>query len=536
MLERADPLSGHLERGPMSTSTAAQTGCSPTSSPAPEAPPRVSWIAVCVVIGSFAACGTDNLGPAEEPVAAVTISPARATMAPGGSVQLTAVAKSASGTTLPGRAVTWSTADTAVAKVSATGLVTGVALGSTAITATSEQRSGTANITVNLSSLPVRGLYVQFERRGWPAEYSPGQVIQNFDQFDAIVGSTVAAEVGLQLDTMRRMGVNAITYELRSADPEYIPGGEGFPTCNLQPVLGLRWPEPTSTELQNLLALFDLAHAKGMRILLRLTNTHMEEQPPTNSATWLGAILGAVKLHPALELVLFEGNTHFVDTNGDGTADACGTPAEPPLWLGPTSVPAQYVQWAIGYARSLSVPARKLSAEAIVGDFFVESEAPAGPEATDGHLWKPIAVLKGILDNLGIPDAERTYALSFYEHRKCTTAQSLPCVDADPASWAEQTLQGVLATIGSGSGARVVAPEMGLLPPVEPTWSTDQALESLIQLFTQYGVDGGAFWRWTSFTNPEDADPSLAQPVKRRGVAFTYNAVKDVLMRHYTAP
>src|SRR2546427_455752 len=164
MLERADPLSGHLERGPMSTSTAAQTGCSPTSSPAPEAPPRVSWIAVCVVIGSFAACGTDNLGPAEEPVAAVTISPARATMAPGGSVQLTAVAKSASGTTLPGRAVTWSTADTAVAKVSATGLVTGVALGSTAITATSEQRSGTANITVNLSSLPVRGLYVQFER------------------------------------------------------------------------------------------------------------------------------------------------------------------------------------------------------------------------------------------------------------------------------------------------------------------------------------------------------------------------------------
>src|SRR3989441_11105018 len=160
-----------------------------------------------------------------------------------------------------------------------------------------------------------------------------------------------------------------------------------------------------------------------MRILLRLTNTHMEEQPPTNSATWLGAILGAVKLHPALELVLFEGNTHFVDTNGDGTADACGTPAEPPLWLGPTSVPAQYVQWAIGYARSLSVPARKLSAEAIVGDFFVESEAPAGPEATDGHLWKPIAVLQGILDNLGIPDAERTYALSFYERSEEHTSE-----------------------------------------------------------------------------------------------------------------
>ena len=520
----------------MSTSTSVQTACPLASSKARDTPRWVAWIAVCILISGFARCGTDKLGPAEEPVGSVTVSPGTATVAPGGSMQLTAVARSASGTTLPGRAFTWSTGDTAVAKVSASGLVTGVALGSTTITATSEQHGGTADIIVNLSSLPVRGLYVQFERRGWPAEYSPGQVIQNFDQFDAVVGSTVAAEVALQLDTMRRMGVNAITYELRSADPEYIPGGEGFPTCNLQPVLGLRWPQPTSTELQNLVGLFDLAHAKGMRILLRLTNTHMEEQPPTNSATWLGAILGAVRAHPALELVAFEGNTHFVDTNGDGIPDACGTPAEPPLWLGPTSAPAKYVQWAIGYARSLGIPTRKLSAEAIVGDYFVESESPAGPDATDGHLWKPIAVLKGILDNLGIPDANRTYAISIYEHRKCSTAQSLPCVDADPGPWAEQTLQGVLATTGRGSGARVVAPEMGLLPPMEPTWSTDQAFESLIQLFRTYEVDGGAFWRWTSFNNDEDADPSLAEPVKRRGVAFTYNPVKDVLVREYTAP
>src|SRR3989449_11426310 len=82
-------------------------------------------------------------------------------------------------------------------------------------------------------------------------------------------------------------------------------------------------------------ALFDLAHAKGMRILLRLTNTHMEEQPPMNSATWLGAILGAVRAHPALELGALEGNTHFVATNGAGTPDPWGTPADPPPWSGP---------------------------------------------------------------------------------------------------------------------------------------------------------------------------------------------------------
>jgi hypothetical protein len=437
---------------------------------------------------------------------------------------------------VPGSAFTWSTSDIAVAKVSTTGLVTGVALGSATITATSEQHSGTAGVSVDLSSLPVRGLYVQFERRGWPSEYSSGQVIQNFDQFDAVVGTTVAAEVALQLDRLHELGVNATTYELRTADPANVPDAEAFPTCNTQPVLGLQWPQPTATELRNLVALFDLAHAKGIRIFLRLTNTHMEEQPPTNSATWLGAILGNVKLHPALALVLFEGNTHVVDTNGDGTADACGTPAEPPLWLGPTSVPAHYVEWAIGYGRSLGIPARKLSAEAVVGDFFLESEPPAGPGATDGHLWKPVAVLKGILDDLAIPNAERTYALSFYEHRKCLTARSLPCVDADPATWAEQTLQQVLATVGSGNGKHVVAPEMGLLTPVEGTWSSDEALESIIQLFRKYGVDGGAFWRWTSFTDAEDADASLAQPVKRRGASFTYNSVKDVLMRLYTMP
>jgi len=519
----------------MSTSTSVQTPCPVASNKAPDTPGWVAWITVCSLISGSAGCGTDKVGPAEEPVASVTVSPTTAAVVPGDSVQLTAVARSASGATLPGRAFTWSTNDTAVAKVSASGLVGGVALGSATITAATEQRSGTADIIVNLSSLPVRGLYAQFERRGWPSEYWPGQVIQTFDQFDGVVGSTVAAEIALQLDTLHRMGVNTITYELRTADPDYVPGTDAFPTCKLPPVLGLQWPEPTSTELKNLVALFDLAHAKGMRVLLRLTNTHMEEQPPTNSATWLGAILAAVKVHPALELVLFEGNTHLVDTNGDGTADACGTPAEPPLWLGPASAPAKYVQWAIGYGRSLGIPARKLSAEAIVGDFFVESEPPAGPDATDGHLWKPVAVLKGVLDGLGIPDAERTYALSFYEHRKCATAQSLPCVDADPALWAEQTLQGVLATIGSG-GARVVAPEMGLLTPGETTWNTEQALESLVGLFRRYGIDGGALWRWTSFTNDEDADPSLARPVKRRGVAFTYNAVKDVLVRDYTAP
>jgi hypothetical protein len=377
--------------------------------------------------------------------------------------------------------------------------------------------------------LPIRGLYVQFERRGWAAEYWSGQVIHQFDSVDAVVGTTVAAEVGSQLDIIRSFGVNTIAYELRSADPVYVNDGFTPLTCNIPPTLGLVWPRPTSQELANLVAFFDLVQSKGMHVLLRLVNTHMEEQPPTNNAAWLGAILGALHNHPALELVLFEGAPHVV------APGVCGIPAEPPLWEGPSSVAAQYVQWAIGYGRSLGFAPRQLSAEAIVGAYNVYySQATGGPN----HLWDPVLVEKGIFDALQIPDSERTYGVSFYEHRKCSGPGlvGIPCVDVSPDQWADSTLARIFAVVGQGSSARVIAGEMGYSPPVDPSWSTVQAFESLVTRIRRRGMDGGAFWRWVSFTNAEDSDPTLEDPVKRRGVAFVYNPVKDVLAQMYQSP
>ena len=366
------------------------------------------------------------------------------------------------------------------------------------------------------------GLYTQFERRGWASEYWSGQVIQNWAEFDPVVGASVSQEVSLQLDKMRAMGVDTITFELRSADPT---SNGSFPACDEPSVLGLQFPQPTAMELANLPLFFDTVHSKGMKVWMRLVNTHMEQQPPTNSQTWLTAILDAVGKHPALDLVIFDGNTHGIDTNGDGVPDACGTPAEAPLHLGPGSVPAQYVQWAIGFAMSKGIPAHKLSSEAIVGSFFLESQPPAGPDATNNHLWSPIAVEKSIFDNLNIPAAHRTYALSLYEHRKCSDAQFLPCTDTDPHDWADQTLQYVTSLVGRGP--RIVAPEMGDLTPVDQVnWNTQHALESLIYLLHKYEVDGGSFWRWVSFNTSEDFDPSLADPVKRRGVDFLYAPVQ----------
>ena len=55
--------------------------------------------------------------------------------------------------------------------------------------------------------LPVRGLYTQFDRRGYPSQYWSGQVIREFNDYDEVVGHTVKEEVALQLDEMRAMGV-----------------------------------------------------------------------------------------------------------------------------------------------------------------------------------------------------------------------------------------------------------------------------------------------------------------------------------------
>jgi len=82
------------------------------------------------------------------PVASVAVAPASASITIGGTVQLTAIPKDASGTPLTGRTVTWASGNSAVATVSASGLVTGVAAGSTTITATSEGKSGSAGISV----------------------------------------------------------------------------------------------------------------------------------------------------------------------------------------------------------------------------------------------------------------------------------------------------------------------------------------------------------------------------------------------------
>lgn len=81
------------------------------------------------------------------PVASVTVAPTTASLGVGDTQQLTATTFDASNNNL-GRPVTWSSGDPSRATVSAAGLVTAVAQGVAIVTATSEGKSGSAQITV----------------------------------------------------------------------------------------------------------------------------------------------------------------------------------------------------------------------------------------------------------------------------------------------------------------------------------------------------------------------------------------------------
>jgi len=117
------------------------------------------------------------------PVASVTVSPASASVVAGSTTQLTATPKSAAGSPLTGRVVTWSSDNTAAATVNGSGLVSGVAAGAATITATCEGKTGTSAITVTAP-----GSSVTFVGAGDIAE-GGGHAQDTANLLDAIPGS-----------------------------------------------------------------------------------------------------------------------------------------------------------------------------------------------------------------------------------------------------------------------------------------------------------------------------------------------------------
>ncbi len=91
--------------------------------------------------------GTATLTVLPVPVASISVSGA-SELTPGATTPLAATLRAANGTELQGRSVVWGTSNPSVATVSAAGLVTGIAPGTTTISANSEGQTGTLRLNV----------------------------------------------------------------------------------------------------------------------------------------------------------------------------------------------------------------------------------------------------------------------------------------------------------------------------------------------------------------------------------------------------
>ena len=107
-----------------------------------------------LVMGWVSGCGGDDGGGNVEPnpVTSVSVTATQPNIQVGGTVQLVATARDAGNLVVEGRTFEWSSADGAVASVSPTGLVTGLAAGSSEITATTEGVSG--SLVINVTAEP----------------------------------------------------------------------------------------------------------------------------------------------------------------------------------------------------------------------------------------------------------------------------------------------------------------------------------------------------------------------------------------------
>ena len=128
------------------------------------------------------------------PVASVTVTPATASLVIGGTQQLTASARDATGAALAGRPVTWTSSTPAVASVSTTGVVTALAVGTATITASIEGRTGTSLLTVTGGT-------------GGGGGGGGGGGSNLFDLRDSVVVSTQGFFVGAASRTFSRIAV-----------------------------------------------------------------------------------------------------------------------------------------------------------------------------------------------------------------------------------------------------------------------------------------------------------------------------------------
>lgn len=141
------------------------------------------------------ACKSPASAPDANSITQVVVVPESVTVSVGKTAQLAATPKDASGNGLTGISLMWASKNTAVATVSATGLVMGVATGTDSITVTGQGHTASALVTVTPAVPASTTLFHEsfadtaFASRGWYDNTS-----LTIADSEHIVGSTAALE------------------------------------------------------------------------------------------------------------------------------------------------------------------------------------------------------------------------------------------------------------------------------------------------------------------------------------------------------
>lgn len=124
-------------------------------------------------------------------VATVNVQPQSNTIIQGSSVQLSATLTDVNGAPATNRAVSWSSSNNSIATVNSSGLVSGVAVGSVTITATSEGKTGSATVTVQpkpVATVTVTPATVSLN----PGQTAPLNVVLKDQSGAVLTGRTIA--------------------------------------------------------------------------------------------------------------------------------------------------------------------------------------------------------------------------------------------------------------------------------------------------------------------------------------------------------
>ena len=123
----------------------------------------VKFVYLALPIALILVTGCGSLAPAtsQKTLTSITITPSNTSIAVNANEQLTATGNYSDGSTANlSSSVTWASSNQAIAKVSETGIATGVGAGSTMITTSMSGVTGSTGVTVTAATVTITGIAV----------------------------------------------------------------------------------------------------------------------------------------------------------------------------------------------------------------------------------------------------------------------------------------------------------------------------------------------------------------------------------------